>query len=106
VVFLYGSLAWGVFPGKERVSFEGHLTGTLAGMVLAFYFRHKGPQRKKYRWEEETEEEQDDDENAYWKIPEEKTSETLEPPNGEEEKEALKYIYHFKASSNNQGTNS
>ncbi|MBA3900347.1 MAG: rhomboid family intramembrane serine protease [Bacteroidetes bacterium] len=109
VAFLYGSLVWGVFPGRERVSFEGHLTGTFAGIVLAFYFRKEGPQRKKYRWEDEPEDEIDDDENAYWKIPEEKPS---VPPAGEkhsaneEEEKEINYTYHYKPGPKNHGTNS
>jgi len=51
VTFLYGSLVWGIFPYKEHMSWEGHLWGGVAGVVLAFYYRQKGPQIKKYRFE-------------------------------------------------------
>jgi membrane associated rhomboid family serine protease len=105
VVFLYGSLVWGIFPGKERISFEGHLTGSLAGIILSFYFRSDGPQRKKYKWEEEPEEEEDD-ENAYWKLPEER-KEPQEPLNREpEDPGQVRITYHYKPDSNNQGANS
>lgn len=56
VVFLYGSLVWGVFPIQEGVSWEGHLFGGLAGLLVAFNYRKEGPQRKVYRWENEEEE--------------------------------------------------
>jgi membrane associated rhomboid family serine protease len=74
VVFLYGSLIWGIFPEffpQERISWESHLYGLVAGVVLAFYYRKEGPQRKKYSWEfeDEEDEESDDDEDAYWKTP-------------------------------------
>jgi len=57
VLFSYGSFFWGIFPLQERVSWEGHLSGALVGLVLSFYFRQEGPQRKVYDWELEHEEE-------------------------------------------------
>ncbi len=59
VAFLYGSMVWGIFPIKQGVSWEGHLMGMLAGILLAFFFRKEGPQRKVYDWElEEADEEE------------------------------------------------
>jgi membrane associated rhomboid family serine protease len=72
VVFLYGSLIWGIFPEffpEERISWESHLFGLVAGAALAVYYRRLGPQRKKYSWEEEEEQEDDEDpdgQNGYW----------------------------------------
>lgn len=51
IVFLYGSMIWGVFPMKERVSWEGHLMGLCVGVLLAFLFRENGPQRPKFQYE-------------------------------------------------------
>jgi membrane associated rhomboid family serine protease len=60
VVFLYGSMVWGIFPeffpGKN-ISWESHLLGMIAGVILAIYYRKEGPQRRKYLWEIEEEEE-------------------------------------------------
>lgn len=56
VVFLYGSMVWGVLPIKPGISWEGHLFGAIAGIILAFYYRTDGPQRPKYSWELEEEE--------------------------------------------------
>ena len=74
VIFLYGSLIWGIFPEffpEENISWESHLFGIISGVVLAFFFRREGPQRRKYEWEiEEEEEDEEDDENdgdAFWK---------------------------------------
>jgi membrane associated rhomboid family serine protease len=53
VVFLYGGLVWGIFPIYKQISWEAHLLGSLAGFITAFYFRHEGPQRKKFDWENE-----------------------------------------------------
>ena len=63
VVFLYGGLIWGIFPQffpRERISWEGHLMGLLAGTILAFYFRKEGPQRESYQWGEEGDEDEDE----------------------------------------------
>lgn len=40
VVFVYGSLIWGVFPGKPHISWEGHLSGFISGIVLAAWYRN------------------------------------------------------------------
>ena len=53
VIFLYGSMVWYVLPVKEEVSWEGHLSGFLTGLILAFYFRNTGPQLFEYDWEKE-----------------------------------------------------
>jgi len=57
VIFLYGGMVWGIFPIKPGMSWEGHLWGSIAGVVLAFYFRDQGPTNKRYSWEIEEEEE-------------------------------------------------
>jgi membrane associated rhomboid family serine protease len=41
IVILYGSLIWGIFPMEEKVSWEGHLGGTISGIFLAFYYFEK-----------------------------------------------------------------
>jgi len=60
IVFLYGSMIWGILPTKEEISWEGHLSGFLAGILIALFYKNDGPQRKKHQWEidEELEEKQ------------------------------------------------
>jgi hypothetical protein len=41
---------------NPQISWEGHLFGAIAGIILAFYFKQSGPQRPKYSWELEEEE--------------------------------------------------
>lgn len=43
VVFLYGSLIWGIFPIVERLSWEGHLWGAVAGVFMAVIHRKVPP---------------------------------------------------------------
>ncbi len=56
VVFLYGSMIWGIFPFIPDVSWEAHLSGGIAGLILAILFKDEGPQRQKYEWENEMDE--------------------------------------------------
>src|SRR5689334_18648890 len=70
-VFLYGGLAWGIFPVTDHISWEAHLAGALAGVLCAFAFRGEGPPKEEKHWDDENE---DDDENAEWKIPEKSTN--------------------------------
>ena len=51
IIFLYGSLIWGVFPLKSGVSWEGHLAGLVAGVITAIFYKNEGPKPKKYQWE-------------------------------------------------------
>ena len=42
VVFLYGSLVWGLYPKyaiENNISWEGHLRGFVMGIVLAIYYK-------------------------------------------------------------------
>ncbi len=89
MVFLYGSLIWGIFPIKEGISWEGHLGGFLSGMFLAFLYRKKGPVERKYHYEIE-EELGIEPEEEYW-LPEEerKPKPQIEKP---------KIIYFFRRS--------
>lgn len=69
VVFLYGSMFWGIFPLKPEISWESHLWGAASGLMLAFYYRHQGPVRPAASWEDEPEENEPSEE--YWNQPEE-----------------------------------
>jgi len=57
VVFLYGSMVWGIFPDIYRnVSWESHMLGFVSGILLSVWFRDEGPQAPVYEWMNETEE--------------------------------------------------
>jgi membrane associated rhomboid family serine protease len=68
VAFLYGGFVWAFFPALyagTSVSWEGHLSGLLAGIAFSFYFRDEGPEAPVYPSLEE-----DDD----WDMPEDTDS--------------------------------
>jgi len=91
VAFLYGSFVWGIFPEffpEKNISWESHLMGIVAGIVLALYFRKEGPQREKYSWEFEEQEDDPDDlveEDPYWNT-------TI----SDSEAKNIKGVYRFK----------
>lgn len=60
VIFLYGSLIWGIFPIRMDTSWEGHLFGAITGLFFAWYYLHEGPQPERPAWLDEPED--DDDE--------------------------------------------
>jgi membrane associated rhomboid family serine protease len=51
VAFQYGSMVWGVLPIEEHVSWEGHLSGLLSGLVLAWAYRKQGPVGNRFFWQ-------------------------------------------------------
>lgn len=64
LIFLYGSLVYGIFPEYGRligknISWEGHLSGMLIGIALAVIYRRSGPQRRQYFEDDEQEDDHD-----------------------------------------------
>ena len=54
VVFLYGEMVWGIFPGiYKEISWESHMLGFISGILLAVWYRKEGPQRPVYEWMED-----------------------------------------------------
>ena len=78
MVFLYGSFIWGMIPSLARpqnISWEGHLSGAIIGMVLAFLLRKEGPQKEVHHWEDDDDsddsgtDDTENDEKPYWDVP-------------------------------------
>jgi membrane associated rhomboid family serine protease len=63
IVFLYGQMVWGIFPGiYKNVSWESHMLGFFSGIVLAVWYRKEGPQMPVYEWMEENQGAEEKDE--------------------------------------------
>lgn len=89
VAFLYGSMVWGILPWDHKISWEGHFWGLFIGMVLAVFYRKKGPPEKKYSWEFEEEEEDGLEQSA------QSEEEENDRPN-ENNTANITYQYHYK----------
>lgn len=64
VAFVYGSTVWSIFPITEYIdaalSWEAHLSGAAAGLIVAIVFRNRGPQKPEVFWEEDGEDNKDE----------------------------------------------
>jgi len=88
VVFLYGSLVWGLLPIDPSVSFEGHLAGGFSGVFFAWYYRKLGPQAEPIKWEEE-DMENDSSDDEWMRVqnhPQNNEFEVDDAPNPESDK--------------------
>ena len=94
VVFIYGSLLWFIFPLQEDISWEGHLSGFITGLLLALLLKAKIPLVKKYAWELENYNEEEDeflkqfDEHGNFIESKDEVLESEEKP--------FKITYHFR----------
>lgn len=87
VIFLYGSLIWGTLPLDPGMSWEGHLSGALSGLILAFVIRKDILKPEKYEWQKPDYEEENDpflrhfDENGNFieELPEEEEEDVNTP---------------------------
>ena len=53
VIFLYGGFIWYIFPTDPKISWEGHLSGFIVGIIFALIFNKQTLPVKKYVWENE-----------------------------------------------------
>jgi membrane associated rhomboid family serine protease len=91
IIFLYGSMIWGVFPDffpEKNISWESHLMGAVAGVIMAVYYRKSGPQAKVYEWA-------DEDEGEEYEYPDDQP--LSEPENQDKPEEPGNTVsYHYK----------
>ena len=93
VVFIYGSLLWYIFPVKDDISWEGHLSGFLTGLMLAVFVKAKIPPPKKFDWEDEDYNEEADDFLQHFDEDGNFIEKVLEEPDNQD---SLKIKYHYK----------
>ena len=57
VVFIYGSMIWGIFPYDWKISYESHVSGGVVGIVLSRYYKQENATflKNKTQWEIEEE---------------------------------------------------
>jgi membrane associated rhomboid family serine protease len=82
VGFVYGYTVWYMFPIEQQVSWEGHISGFICGILLAWFYRKQGPPEPVYRHEVEPEL---SDEDPFWleTIPAKDENPTLSDSNSE-----------------------
>ena len=91
VVFLYGSMIWYVLPLEDGISWEGHLSGLVTGLLFAFLFKKTIAKLQKFEWEQPNYKEEDD---AFLKHFDENGNfiEYIEPDEAQE-KPNINYVY-------------
>lgn len=100
VVFIYGSMIWYTLPVDPKISWEGHLSGLVVGVLLAFLIKKGVVKPKTYYWESSDYNPEDDeflkhfDENGNFieKLPEEDSV-----------KEDIKIVYEYKPEDTSKG---
>lgn len=60
VVFVYGSMLWYILPVEKGISWEGHLSGFISGLLLSLLLPRGIPKAPKYAWEAEDYKEEED----------------------------------------------
>ncbi|CAL2076466.1 Membrane associated serine protease, rhomboid family [Tenacibaculum sp. 190524A02b] len=92
VIFLYGSMVWYVFPIKEGMSWEGHLSGFLTGIFFAYIYRKLGIVKEKFAFSKTEFDDMFDEDGNYVPPQEVESIESIE----EEEVVEFKYKYIYK----------
>jgi membrane associated rhomboid family serine protease len=100
VIFLYGSMMWGIFPLMPGISWEAHLFGAIAGVLVAYNYKKDGPQRELYRWETE-------DDGVDFEAEEKRLEEEAQKQREEYQKfleqNNINIHYHFKPKDKEEG---
>ena len=82
VIFLYGSLIWGIYPKyaiENHISWEGHLSGFIMGIILAIFYKNEGLQREIDDDDDSDDSDSTDDSDNYWDVPEPPKEELTQP---------------------------
>lgn len=50
IIFLYGSMIWYILPVKDGMSWEGHLSGFLVGLLFSYIYKSIGIVKEEYQF--------------------------------------------------------
>ena len=92
VVFIYGSMIWYMFPIKDGISWEGHLSGFVTGFFLAIVLKAKIPETRKFEWEKEGFKEEEDEFLQHF----DEEGNFIENKLEQEENTSLNIRYHYR----------
>ncbi|MEX0291034.1 MAG: rhomboid family intramembrane serine protease [Flavobacteriaceae bacterium] len=95
VVFIYGSMLWYMFPIKDGISWEGHLSGFITGLFLATVLKARIPEARKFDWEKEDFNEAEDEFLQHF----DEDGNFIENKMSQEEEPSLKIRYHYRKDS-------
>ncbi len=108
VVFTYGSITWGIFPIDRTMSWEGHLFGSISGILVAYSYRKDGPQPIAYQWpvEERDLEAEYNEQLELEKRIEEQTALQMQVDiqNDKPSLDPFQIVYHYKESEESKPT--
>lgn len=60
VIFFYGSMVWYVLPIRDGMSWEGHLSGFISGLLIASITKVRADANPLYSWQKPQYEEEND----------------------------------------------
>lgn len=97
VVFIYGSLVWGLFPIKTQMSWEGHLSGFIVGLFFAIVFKtnYVSP---RFAWENKNYNEEEDEFMQQFDEDGNFSPKDIENENADDD---IEIVYHLKNNEDN-----
>ena len=99
VVFIYGGMLWLIFPIQEDISWEGHLSGFITGLLLAIFLKAQIPVPHRFKWETEDYEEKEDE---FLRHFDEDGNFIENKGDALDEETPIKFTYHYKSNTENE----
>lgn len=96
VVFIYGSMIWYTLPVDPKISWEGHLSGLIVGVLLAFSIKKGIAKPKTYYWESSDYNPDDDEFLKHF----DENGNFIEKRPEDDVEEDVKIVYEYKSKDN------